>query len=116
MMHWPGPCWKSKPRQEKDQIGAKRKETTAGKDDDEEDDPFEYAKDGMGKDEITSLRAETWRAMEDAYKQGKTRELILANMYCSLLRYLLLSNDQCTIVSLMLTQDQLQCPTSRNST
>ena len=31
-------------------------------------------KEGMGRDDIAFLRAETWRAMEDAYRQGKTRE------------------------------------------
>lgn len=70
MMHWPGPCWQSKPRQEKDPGGTKGICT----DEEDEDDPWNYAKEGMGKDEIAALRAETWRAMEDAYRQGKTRE------------------------------------------
>ena len=70
MMHWPGPCWQSKPRQEKDPGGTKGICT----DEEDEDNPWNYAKEGMGKDEIAALRAETWRAMEDAYRQGKTRE------------------------------------------
>lgn len=60
MMHWPGPCWKSKPREEKGHAGTKReREEVTGEN--EEDDQWEYAKDGMGKDEISALRAETWR-------------------------------------------------------
>lgn len=77
MMHWPGPCWKSKPRQEKEfgkSKGTKREHVDA-----EENDPWLYAKDGMGKEEITVLRAETWRAMEDAYRQGKARSIAVSN-------------------------------------
>ncbi len=33
----------------------------------------------MGKDEIIALRAETWRAMEDAYRKGKTRSIAVSN-------------------------------------
>lgn len=66
MMHWPGPCWESKERQPKEcdiQTGKRAL-------DDDQDDLWSRAKSGMGKDEIASLRAETWRAMEDAYKSG----------------------------------------------
>mmetsp|Transcript_30994 Transcript_30994/g.65988 ORF Transcript_30994/g.65988 Transcript_30994/m.65988 type:complete len:396 (+) Transcript_30994:30-1217(+) len=74
MMHWPGPCWKSKPRQEKDRSkGTKRDHESEGKG----DDPWVYAK--VGQDEIASLRAETWRAMEDAYRQGKARCIAVSN-------------------------------------
>lgn len=67
MVHWPGPCWNSMPRQEK--VFANNEE-----DEQKDDDPWSYAKEGMGRDDIAFLRAETWRAMEDAYRQGKTRE------------------------------------------
>ena len=69
MVHWPGPSWNSKPRQEK-VYNANNEEDEQNVD----DDPWRYAKEGMGRDDIAFLRAETWRAMEDAYKQGKTRE------------------------------------------
>ena len=75
LIHWPGPCWNVKPKQEKekDQRGTKRDRASES----DEDDPWVYAKVGMGEDEIASLRAETWRAMEDAYRQGKARECFL---------------------------------------
>ena len=69
MVHWPGPSWNSKPRQEK-VYNANNEEDEQNVD----DDPWRYAKEGMGRDDIAFLRAETWRAMEDAYRQGKTRE------------------------------------------
>ena len=77
MMHWPGPCWNSKPRQEKDSSdprSTKRDHETSEKDG-EDDGIWDMAKDGMGKEEIVALRAETWRAMEDAFRQGKARKL-----------------------------------------
>lgn len=76
MMHWPGPCWKSKPRQEKDQSRETKRDHT---DECDADELWVYAKDGMGQDEIVSLRAETWRAMEDAYRQGKARCIAVSN-------------------------------------
>jgi diketogulonate reductase-like aldo/keto reductase len=75
MMHWPGPCWESKERQPKEcdiQTGKRAL-------DDDQDDLWSRAKSGMGKDEIASLRAETWRAMEDAYKSGKARSIAVSN-------------------------------------
>jgi diketogulonate reductase-like aldo/keto reductase len=41
--------------------------------------PFVYAKDGHGRDEIQSLRAETWRAMEDSVYDGKCRAIGVSN-------------------------------------
>ncbi|KAL9183500.1 hypothetical protein ACHAXT_004356 [Thalassiosira profunda] len=73
MMHWPGPCWHAKPRQEK---GMKRDRAVA---DDNENDPWAHAKEGMGEGEIAALRAETWRAMEDAYRLGKARCIAVSN-------------------------------------
>ena len=68
MVHWPGPSWISKPR-EKVNVNNEEDEQK-----DDNDDPWKYAKEGMGRDDIAFLRSETWRAMEDAYRQGKTRE------------------------------------------
>jgi len=58
MMHWPGPMWESR---DKRQTISSESVATEG-------DPWLYAKEGVGVDEITALRAETWRAMEDAYR------------------------------------------------
>ena len=69
MMHWPGPCFESKDKRQKMSTGG----TMA------EDDPWIYVKEGMGIDEIAALRAETWRAMEDAYRAGKTRSIAVSN-------------------------------------
>jgi diketogulonate reductase-like aldo/keto reductase len=72
MMHWPGPCWSADKRERKKSKSDASEET-------EDNDPWLYAQDGMGIDEITTLRAETWRAMEDAYRQGKTRSIAVSN-------------------------------------
>lgn len=72
MMHWPGPCWESKARQSKEGDGDKRIE--------EENDTWSRAKPGMQRDEIASIRAETWRAMEDAYRSGKARSIAVSNL------------------------------------
>ena len=72
MMHWPGPCWSADKRERKKSKSDASEET-------EDNDPWFYAQDGMGIDEITTLRAETWRAMEDAYRQGKTRSIAVSN-------------------------------------
>jgi len=79
MMHWPGPCWESKPRQERDQIKNNRGSKRSQEENDTDMDPWKNAKEGMGKDEIIALRAETWRAMEDAYRLGKTRSIAVSN-------------------------------------
>ena len=43
MMHWPGPCWKNKPRQEKQSAESNQEGDGEG------DDLWQYAEDGMGK-------------------------------------------------------------------
>ena len=58
MMHWPGPAWSTMNRKN-DELEAHG--------------PWHYALPGHGKDEIKALRAETWRAMEDALRSGKAR-------------------------------------------
>lgn len=67
MMHWPGPCWESRDKRQQSEGAAI------------EDEIWLNAKDGMGMNEITSLRAETWRAMEDAYKKGKAMSIAVSN-------------------------------------
>lgn len=71
MMHWPGPCFESR---DKRQTASSSGGATS-----EEDDPWLHAKEGMGINEISALRAETWRAMEDAYRQGKARSIAVSN-------------------------------------
>jgi len=42
--------------------------------------PWHYAAAGHGPAEIAALRAETWRAMEDALRAGKARAIGVSNM------------------------------------
>ncbi len=66
LMHWPGPAYhtmgKSKAKIEASPEGA-----------------FVYARKGHERDKIKSLRAETWRAMEDLYRAGKCRAIGVSN-------------------------------------
>ena len=62
LMHWPGPAWTT--------MNRKKEVVTK--------DRWAYARAGHGEAEIASLRAETWRAMEEALRQGKVR----AWQYC----------------------------------
>ena len=62
LMHWPGPAWKTMNRE---------KEHTS-------EDPWYYA--ATDQADMVQLRAETWRAMEDAYRQGKVRAIGVSNM------------------------------------
>ena len=87
MMHWPGPCWESsKTRQSLDDRltesgdhqSVNHKQLSTSKNCDIND-PWSRAKPGMQKDQIASLRAETWRAMEHAYKSGKARSIAVSN-------------------------------------
>ncbi len=64
LMHWPGPAWTSMAR-EASQI--------------EEHGAWHYAADGMGEHEMPSLRAETWRAMEEALQSGRARAIGVSN-------------------------------------
>ena len=64
LMHWPGPAWTT--------MNRKTSEL-------EEHGAWHYAADGMGENEIQSLRAETWRAMEDSLKAGKVRAIGVSN-------------------------------------
>ena len=64
LMHWPGPAWSTMNRK-KDEIAAHG--------------PWFYAASGHGADEIAALRAETWRAMEEALKAGKCRAIGVSN-------------------------------------
>lgn len=74
MMHWPGPCWKVKEKQTKEANKSHKRSLN-----DEDEDVWSTAKVGMSKDEIASLRAETWRAMEDAFILGKARSIAVSN-------------------------------------
>lgn len=62
LMHWPGPAWTTM---------ARRKDVV-------EDDPWQYS--NVSAQEMAKLRAETWRAMEDACRQGKVRAIGVCNM------------------------------------
>jgi len=73
MMHWPGPCWESKVGQSKESHGCDKRV------EEDNDTLWSRAKPGMQRDEIASIRAETWRAMEDAYRSGKTRSIAVSN-------------------------------------
>jgi len=64
MMHWPGPAWRTMNRRS-DEL--------------EKHGSWHYALDGHGEEEISALRAETWRAMEDALKSGKARSIAVSN-------------------------------------
>ena len=67
LMHWPGPAYtvmgKSKAVMEASPLG-----------------PFVYAHKGHERENMAALRAETWRAMEDALKAGKCRAIGVSNM------------------------------------
>ena len=45
----------------------------------EEHGPWHYAAEGHGEDDIAALRAETWRAMEEALRSGKARSIGVSN-------------------------------------
>jgi len=64
LIHWPGPAYSTMHRK-KVMI--------------EEHGIDFYFKDGHGRDEMPALRGETWRAMEDAYKQGKAKAIGVSN-------------------------------------
>ena len=82
MMHWPGPCWESRQKVEQSQDMSLNHDniiTTSTQENGDDRLLWSRAKPGMQKDQIASLRAETWRAMEDAYKSGKTRSIAVSN-------------------------------------
>ena len=60
LMHWPGPAWSTMSRR-KDQI--------------EEHGAFHYAAAGHEEENLPALRAETWRAMEEALARGQARAI-----------------------------------------
>ena len=64
MMHWPGPAWRTMNRRN-DEL------TEHGR--------WHYAMDGHAETEIVALRAETWRAMEEALRTGKARSIAVSN-------------------------------------
>ncbi|GAX12636.1 butanol dehydrogenase [Fistulifera solaris] len=70
LMHWPGPAYN----------------TMNKKKEDVEKDPFFYAT--TAPEDMADLRAETWRAMEDAYRQGLCRSIGVSNMSIKQLRKL----------------------------
>ena len=57
LIHWPGAAWSTM---------ARKKELTDA-------DPFHYALDGHDAAALPALRAETWRAMEDALAEARAR-------------------------------------------
>ena len=66
LIHWPGPAYNTM---------ARRKDLM----EQSPDGPFVYAKDGHAPSQLQSLRAETWRAMEDSLYQGKCRAIGVSN-------------------------------------
>ena len=44
-----------------------------------EEGAFVYAREGHQRDQIRNLRAETWRGMEEALRQGKVRAIGVSN-------------------------------------
>lgn len=62
LMHWPGPAWTTMNRK-------KAEMETHGK--------WHYA--AQKKENMVSIRAETWRAMEDAVRNGKARAIGVSN-------------------------------------
>jgi diketogulonate reductase-like aldo/keto reductase len=62
LMHWPGPAWKTMNRRNDEMANH-------GK--------WHYAV--HSQEELPSIRAETWRAMEDAYKSGKVKAIGVCN-------------------------------------
>jgi diketogulonate reductase-like aldo/keto reductase len=62
LMHWPGPAWKTRNRSI-DSI--------------EKHGPWQYAL--HAQEELPTIRAETWRAMEDSYKSGKAKAIGVCN-------------------------------------
>ena len=67
LMHWPGPAYHTMARS-KAVIDAA------------EDGAFVYAREGHQRHQIRDLRAETWRGMEEALRQGKVRAIGVSNM------------------------------------
>jgi diketogulonate reductase-like aldo/keto reductase len=61
LMHWAGPAWSTMNR-EKKYV---------------EQDPWHYAT--TCESDMAAMRAETWRAMEDALRQGKVRSIGVSN-------------------------------------
>lgn len=62
LMHWPGPAYNTMNRRNEDVAK----------------DPFFYAT--TAPEEMADLRAETWRAMEDAYRRGLCHSIGVSNM------------------------------------
>lgn len=71
LMHHPGPAWKQRKRGE-----------TASNEEKEEDlwKRTIHGSDVQCAADMDRIRAETWRAMEDAYQQGKVRSIGVCNM------------------------------------
>ena len=66
LIHWPGPAYNTMSRSNEVMQNSP-------------DGPFVYAKDGHSEADMVALRAETYRAMEDAVLEGKCRAIGVSN-------------------------------------
>ncbi|KAL7558046.1 hypothetical protein ACA910_009235 [Epithemia clementina (nom. ined.)] len=82
LMHWPGPAWKTKGQ------------TGNG----DSNDPWSMASSVSSNEDMKLLRAETWRAMQDAYRQGKARAIGVCNFSVQHLQSL---REFCTILPMV---------------
>ena len=75
LMHWPGPAWKPTRCAKAARGGG----GGGGEESKDDDNPWSLSSTASTNEEMIHLRAETWRAMEDAYLNGKARAIGVCN-------------------------------------